>query len=597
MKKIILFFFFLSICLFAKNITNLPINSNSLLTDDEKIYLKNLKQLNMCVDPDWMPMDKIDNKNYIGLGSDYIKIIKEFLDIKINLVVTKSWEQTLEYAKDRRCDIIPLVVKTKERSNYLNFTQPYLKLPLVIVTKMNEIFIDNIGEIHRPLGIVKGYAFPKELLEKYPNLNIIEVNSVEEGYKKVKNSKLYGFVDTVATAGYLIQKKYFGEMKISGDLNYPWELHIGLRNDKPELVSIFNKALASINESTHHRIFNNWISVKYTQENNYLFMFLSTLAICFIFSTVIYTIVKTNKKLNKEIKKRKKIENERKRYLKVVEDNVLLLNLDTEGKITHVSKALCNTAKYKEEELVGKPHHILKHEDMNVKVFDNMWNALRNNQTWKGEVKNIDKEGSVFWVDIVVSPIYDENNKKIGYTSIKQNITNKKRLEEISITDELTTLYNKRYFNEVFPKIINAAKRNNDYITFCIFDIDNFKYYNDTYGHLKGDMVLNKVSTYVKSRLNRADDLCFRLGGEEFGIVIRDTQKEKTIKYIDEIRDGIEQLGIEHIKNTASSFVTASFGITVQKAKDIKDIDEIYKKADENLYKAKDTGRNKVYSD
>ncbi|RXJ93787.1 hypothetical protein CRV00_10015 [Malaciobacter molluscorum] len=597
MNKIIIFFILLCTCLFAKNISNIPINSSSILTPQEKIYLKNLKQLNLCVDPDWMPMDRIKNKNHIGLGADYIKEIEKFLEIKIDLIVTNSWIQTLEYAKDRRCDIIPLVVKTKERSNYLNFTQPYLKLPLVIVTKMNEFFINDIRDIHRPIGIVKGYAFPKELLEKYPNLNVIEVGSVEEGYKRVRNSNLYGFVDTVATAGYLIQKKYFGEMKISAALNYSWQLHMGVRNDMPELIPIFDKALASIKEDKQKEIFNKWIAIKYIEENNYFFMFLSTLAICFIFSTVIYTIVRANKKLNREIKKRKKIENERRRYLKVVDENVLLLNLDTEGRITHASKALCTLSKYKEEELIGKPHHILKHESMNVKVFDNMWNTLKNNQTWKGEVKNIDKEGSIFWVDIVVSPIYDENNKKIGYTSINQDITNKKRLEEISITDELTKLFNKRFFNEVFPKIINAAKRKNDYITFCIFDIDNFKYYNDTYGHLKGDMVLNKVSTYVKSKLSRAEDLCFRLGGEEFGIVIRDHNKTRPEKYINEIREGIEKLNIEHIKNSASSFVTASFGVTSMKAKDIQSIDEIYKKTDENLYKAKAKGKNIVYID
>ncbi|RXJ86070.1 diguanylate cyclase [Arcobacter sp. CECT 8985] len=596
MKNILLF---ICLCtfLFAKNIQNLPINEKTTkLTLKEKKYLTNIKNLNMCVDPDWMPMDKIQKGKHVGVGSDYIYQIKKFLNINIILVKTKNWSETLEYIKHRKCDIIPLAVKTKERASFLNFSKPYLKLPLVIVTKIDKLYINSITDIQKPLGIVKGYAFPKRILNKFPNLNIVEVDSVEDGYKKVRRSQIFGFIDTVATAGYIIQKKYFGQLKISADFEDDWYLHIAIRNDKPQLVPIINKALASIPKETHQKIFNKWIAINYTKENSYLIMFLSVLGICFIFCIIIYIIFKANKKLNNEVKIRKKIETELKRYLKVVDENILFITIDLDGKITHASKALCEISKYTQKELLEQPHHILKHEDMNVKLFDRMWNNLKANQPWKGEIKNVAKDGTVFWIHAIVTPMFNENREKIGYTSISQNITNKKRLEEISITDELTTLYNKRYFNEVFPKLINAAKRKNEYIIFCIYDIDNFKYYNDTYGHLKGDEVLNKVSCYVKSKLNRAEDLCFRLGGEEFGLVIRESNKEKVIKYIDSIREGIEQLKINHIKNTSSKYVTASFGIALLKADECKNVDYIYKLADENLYKAKNEGRNRICS-
>jgi len=96
-------------------------------------------------------------------------------------------------------------------------------------------------------------------------------------------------------------------------------------------------------------------------------------------------------------------------------------------------------------------------------------------------------------------------NKKL-----KQEITSRKetekKLQELSITDELTTLYNRRYFNEISPKLINSAKRENHTVSFVLMDIDYFKPYNDTYGHISGDRALQSVSTCIKNSLTRAVD-------------------------------------------------------------------------------------------
>ncbi len=194
-----------------------------------------------------------------------------------------------------------------------------------------------------------------------------------------------------------------------------------------------------------------------------------------------------NKKLNKEIRKRLIIEKKLKDYVKLVDENIITSFTDLDGKIKAVSKAFCKVSKYSKRELIGKSHSIIKSKDNNKKVYAQLWKSLNNNKKWEGELKNKAKDGSIYWVKIIISPTFDENNKKIGYTSLQENITVKKRLEELSVTDELTQLYNKRFFNELLPKVINAAKRKDEYITFAMFDIDYFKLYNDTYGHLKGD--------------------------------------------------------------------------------------------------------------
>lgn len=167
-------------------------------------------------------------------------------------------------------------------------------------------------------------------------------------------------------------------------------------------------------------------------------------------------------------------------------------------------------------------------------------------------------------------------------------------IEKISITDGLTNVYNRRHFNDIFPKIINSAKRNDELICFLLIDIDHFKQYNDNYGHQMGDEVLIRFADCLKSSLKRVDDMCFRLGGEEFGIIYKSEDKQKAFEFANILKNSIENLKIVHEYNGASNYVTASLGLICKYARDIKNIDEIYKQADDLLYEAKKSGRNIV---
>lgn len=111
-----------------------------------------------------------------------------------------------------------------------------------------------------------------------------------------------------------------------------------------------------------------------------------------------------------------------------------------------------------------------------------------------------------------------------------------------------------------------------------------------------GDNVLIKVAQLIKNSLNRADDYCFRLGGEEFGIIFKTDSSQKAIAFADQIRKNIEALAIEHEKNSASKYVTVSIGLIYKNANDIKEEASLYKDVDDLLYEAKKSGRNKIMS-
>jgi diguanylate cyclase (GGDEF)-like protein len=171
------------------------------------------------------------------------------------------------------------------------------------------------------------------------------------------------------------------------------------------------------------------------------------------------------------------------------------------------------------------------------------------------------------------------------------------RLAEMAITDELTGAFNRRHFNSAFEADVARHRRYGTPVAFCMLDIDQFKAYNDRYGHVAGDAVLQRVAQVITGNLQRAGDQFFRLGGEEFGILLSvDHPADKIVSFIDKIRADIEALSITH-ELSAHQVITASFGL-VWAGPDSKATrpEDVYAAADELLYQAKSQGRNRVVS-
>ena len=237
------------------------------LNDEERNYLEKKKVITMCVDPNRMPYEKIENNKHIGISADYIKLIEEKIKTPITLIPTQSWTHSLILAQDRVCDIFPLIIATSEREKFLNFTNPYLNVPLVVATNINVPFIDNFSQIkNKKIAVVKDYAIETILKEKYPNLTIINVENVQDGLNLVQKGQVFGYVGTLPVIGYHIQTSYLGQLKISGKFDETVNFGMGTRNDEPILNDILDKAIGDITLSQKQEILNKWISVNY--QNN-----------------------------------------------------------------------------------------------------------------------------------------------------------------------------------------------------------------------------------------------------------------------------------------------------------------------------------------
>ncbi|MEF3191531.1 MAG: diguanylate cyclase [Campylobacterales bacterium] len=167
------------------------------------------------------------------------------------------------------------------------------------------------------------------------------------------------------------------------------------------------------------------------------------------------------------------------------------------------------------------------------------------------------------------------------------------RIEELSITDPLTRLFNRRHFNDYLPRLLKRTAHSGKPLMFAILDVDNFKKYNDTYGHIQGDEVLRTIGKILRDSCRPGQDVAYRLGGEEFAIVSTDTDTDGAMAFLERMRRQIQECNIEHRLNGAG-VVTASFGFVVARGGQTVNPDLLYTQADEALYRAKKNGRNRV---
>jgi len=168
-------------------------------------------------------------------------------------------------------------------------------------------------------------------------------------------------------------------------------------------------------------------------------------------------------------------------------------------------------------------------------------------------------------------------------------------LESLSVTDQLTGLYNRRFFDNMTPKQLNRAWRAEMDLVFFLMDVDCFKQYNDTYGHQAGDGVLQNIGKLMKSSFQRGDDMTFRIGGEEFAGVIVTRKIGRAMEQIEHLRRQLMDLKIPHKGNSAAGVVTASFGVSIMTGgEEFFSVKTLYERADKALYKAKENGRNRI---
>lgn len=296
----------------------------------------------------------------------------------------------------------------------------------------------------------------------------------------------------------------------------------------------------------------------------------------------------------KDITQAKKKEKKITHYNEIINKQLISIT-DKNGVIKECSDAFCELTGYSKSELVGNRHNILRDPSSDDEKYKRLWETITLNKTWRGKLKNRTKDGKVVWVENTITPNCDENGDIETFTAIYNNITNNKKIKEKLITDELTQIFNRRHFNKIFKKYCKKFKKYEEPFVLMIIDIDYFKQFNDNYGHLRGDEVLKTVAQTIKSNLRKCDYV-FRIGGEEFAVLVS-LNKQNVSKIIaQKLKNAIYELNIEH-EYSFYKRITISIGINdINKKPLLKKRTQLFNEADKALYRAKNSGRNRVYT-
>jgi len=247
----------------------------------------------------------------------------------------------------------------------------------------------------------------------------------------------------------------------------------------------------------------------------------------------------------------------------------------------HIPKKLADIYYEKDQELFNNPG--TQNYEAEVKCSDN---TIRHYNFYKAVFSSESDE-----VEGIVGVMLDisEHKKTMKDLADKNNL-----LSELSITDPLTQLYNRRYFQEIFERKTSMLMHNEQPFALMLIDVDFFKDYNDTFGHQKGDNVLKSISKFFQLSFSRPIDFIFRLGGEEFAILFSFTKIEQAIHSAQELLKGIEDLNIPAGNTTTSNSVTISMGLGLINHIHNKksNLMYLYEEIDKLLYQAKENGRN-----
>lgn len=267
---------------------------------------------------------------------------------------------------------------------------------------------------------------------------------------------------------------------------------------------------------------------------------------------------------------------------------------DTEGYIRYANPKFERMTGYDRKEITGEHTRLFKSGATRDAVYRALWKTITSGRIWKGDFENRHKNGNSYYVSAQIAPIFTKSGKIDSFLALQEDVTEKKRLEQeleaMATKDGLTEVNNRRQFLKLLDMELERSVRYGQALSILSFDLDFFKDINDNYGHHAGDIVLKNFAGIISAQL-RDNDFIGRLGGEEFAAVLVGTELPGGIALAERLRKVVEEMVIECDGQLIR--VTVSIGLTGWKNGE-QDIDEILKRADKALYRAKNSGRNKV---
>ena len=227
------------------------------LTQKEKEYLKNKKELSVCVKKGWLPYESLENDKFIGISADFLNLYADKLSIPLKIIKIKNQVDSLQYLQNGKCDLKPMISSHSKSIIPYSSTQAHFSDSITLVTRIEEPFMKDLNSLNgKKLVVAKGFkGLQKFIKTKYPNVKYKEVDSIHTALNLVAEGEVYGYIGTALSSSYHIQKQFSGKLKIVNDFE-SLEFGVGVLDKEPELLSILNKIMGQTKEIEKRDIYN-----------------------------------------------------------------------------------------------------------------------------------------------------------------------------------------------------------------------------------------------------------------------------------------------------------------------------------------------------
>ena len=274
-------------------------------TQAEREWIESHRVIRYVIDNDWEPLEYLSNDGtrYMGIVSSYLEKLGEKSGINFERVPTDSWGQSVARIDAGEADMYSCVSETPSRKEILNFSKPYVVMPLVFVTRNDTPFIADIGQISQQrIVLIEGYALTELMKRDHPDIDYVIVKNIYEAMDRILKEEADVYIDLLPVMSSYIQKRGFSNLKISGISEYKFAYSFALRKELGETgIAVINKVIDSIDQVERDRIYNHWVNVRYDKQIDYTLL----KQIVAVFLIIIAASLFWNRRLSAEVAKRK----------------------------------------------------------------------------------------------------------------------------------------------------------------------------------------------------------------------------------------------------------------------------------------------------
>ncbi len=407
------------------------------LTPTEKVWLDSHPTITIAGPRSFPPFHYYEKSKLKGLSADYTKFIADSLGLKLRILADLPWPQVLKRVRQGDIDLIICIAKTADRETYLDFSDPYLTSPLVIVTRDSSPFISGIEDLHgKTLAMVPKTLVPEWLSRDGIDVSSLYVQSPLQGLEAVSFSRADAAIDNLATANYLIHQNGLANLKIAAPTPYDdYRLYMAVPKGHQELLTSVNKALASMSSQQKSDIRNHWLSVKYDYGVSPKDVFRYIFLILLFALGVIFALLFRSHRLAKETQERiatEKALRESEEKLRNILDNStnMYYSHSPDHEITYISPRCRQILQCEPEEAMKRWTEFATDNPINLKGVEYTEKAIKTGQRqppYELELKG--NEGRKVIVEIREHPVV-KNGRTVAIVGSATDITKHKKAEK-----------------------------------------------------------------------------------------------------------------------------------------------------------------------